>query len=247
MASDDGHRDTHHLSASDPFPLAKGHCPECGPNRNADVVGHYQMRDHDEEHLVWAKTDYRILRCRGCGAVYFQTDYIYSEDVEFSINPHTGEHEATIPNKVTHWPAPSKRKQPDWAGGLFIVDNDLHSLFDDIYVALNSDLRALSAIGIRTAFDRASELLGVNPAKNFAEKLTELVQIGKIGESERDTLNILIDAGSAAAHRGWKPEPRELDAMMSIIEAFLYRAFILDAEAKSLKQKVPAKQIQKNP
>ena len=54
---------------------------------------------------------------------------------------------------------------------------------------------------MRTAFDRASELLGVNPAKTFAEKLTDLVSRGHIGSSEKDTLDTLTDAGSAAAHR----------------------------------------------
>ena len=96
-------------------------------------------------------------------------------------------------------------------------------------------------------FDRASELLGVDPAKTFTEKLSELVQLGKVGEDERDTLNTLTDAASAAAHRGWKPKPQELDTMMSIIEAFLYRNFILPAEVKRLRQNVPTKQQRKKP
>jgi hypothetical protein len=218
--------------AESPAPV-KGHCPACGPDIWADVVADHQSHFHDHEDGTWGQIEYRILRCKGCEAVYFQRGEIFSED----LDPRTGE----PLQRITYWPAPSKRKQPAWSADLFVFDSDLSSLFDDIYVALNNDLRVLSAIGIRTAFDRASELLGVDPAKNFAEKLTDLVALGKIGSSEKDTLDTLTDAGSAAAHRGWKPKPKELDTMMSIIEAFLYRTFILDAAAKSLKQNVPAK------
>jgi hypothetical protein len=50
----------------------------------------------------------------------------------------------------------------------------LDRFFADTYVALNNDLRILAAIGIRTAFDRASQLLGIAPEKTFADKLGEL-------------------------------------------------------------------------
>jgi hypothetical protein len=211
----------------------KGHCPACGPDVWADVVAHHQSSFHDREDDTYGQIEYRILRCRGCEAVYFQRDEMFSED----FDPETGD----LLHTVSYWPAPSKREKPNSSLDLAAVDIDLHSLFDDIYVALNNDLRVLAAIGIRTAFDRATDLLGINPAKNFAQKLTDLVTRGKIGSSEKDTLDILTDAGSAAAHRGWKPKPEELDTMMSIIEAFLYRTFILDAAAKSLKKNVPPK------
>jgi hypothetical protein len=237
------------MSTSAPPAFVNGHCPSCGPDRIADVVGHHQSRYDDDESGVWGETDCRILQCRGCRSVYFQQDSIFSEEVDYSTDPHTGEDQPYLPRKITYWPEPptvSGRMKPSWSTfDLIIIDNDLASLFDDIYVALNNNLAVLSAIGIRTVFDRASELLGVDPGKNFAEKLSELVQLGKIGADERNTLDILTDAGSAAAHRGWKPKPTELDTMMGIIEAFLYRTFILDAAAKRLKQNVPAKQKKK--
>jgi hypothetical protein len=225
----------------------KGHCPHCGSDRWASVVAYHQSSFDDHETGIYGKTAYRILQCRGCDTVYFQTDEIFSEDQDFEFNPRTGEWEPYFPHKISYWPAPSKRSRPEWSSDLFAVDSDLSALFDDIYVALNNDLRVLSAIGVRTAFDRASELLGVDPAKTFAQKLTDLVDLGKIGSSERDTLDILTDAASAAAHRGWKPKPKELDTMMGIIEAFLYRTFILDPAAKSLKKNVPAKPKRRKP
>jgi hypothetical protein len=235
------------MSEPDPPLSVKGHCPDCGPERLGEVVGHHHTLEDDDNSPVWFQVDYRILRCRGCGKVYFQTDEVFSEDEEHRINPHTGEPESYLRHKIAHWPSPPKRERPHWSSDLYAVDSNLDSLFEEIYVALNNDLHVLSAIGIRTAFDRASELLSVDPAKTFNEKLSELVSIGKIGPSERGTLDILTDAGSAAAHRGWKPKPKELDTMMSIFEAFLYRNFVLDAEARVLQKQVPGRPERKKP
>jgi hypothetical protein len=107
-------------------------------------------------------------------------------------------------------------------------------------------INVLSAIGIRTVFDRASELLGVEPNKGFAQKLDDLLAQGKIGVDEKATLNVLTDAGSAAAHRGWRPTPEELGTMISIIEAFLYRTFLLGEDAKRLRDAIPSRPSKKD-
>jgi hypothetical protein len=84
-------------------------------------------------------------------------------------------------------------------------------------------------------------LLGVDPAKSFDDKLAALVGFGKVGTEEKGMLTVLTNAGHAAAHRGWRPSPEELGAMMGIIEQFLYRAFILPAQAQELHLAVPPK------
>ena len=96
-------------SAGLPAPV-KGHCPDCGLDLQADVVAHHQRVLHEEG--MWAQIEYRILQCRGCEAVYFQEDEICSENVVYKVNPQTGEHD--YPHTITHWPAPSKRKRPNW-------------------------------------------------------------------------------------------------------------------------------------
>jgi hypothetical protein len=116
------------MSASaPPVPPVKGHCPECGPGRLADVVGHYERRyEGDDDNLgIWGTTDYRILQCRGCEAVYFKISKVFSEDEDYQINPNTGEEEVYLPRRITYWPAPSKRKPPDWSAELLAFDSDL--------------------------------------------------------------------------------------------------------------------------
>ena len=62
-------------------------------------------------------------------------------------------------------------------------------------------------------------------------------------QKELDLLRrkIMVNAGSAAAHRGWRPTETELQAMQVILDGFLYRAFLQDGVAKTLKSTVPDK------
>lgn len=212
----------------------QGHCPFCGPNRYADVVCEH---DSDwEDNGVSGQTTHRLLKCRGCGTVYLRLDEVYSEDIP-EVDSRTGEQ--SLPIKTTYWPAPARRATPGWLVELLLEDNDLYSLLGDVYTALDNDLRVLAAIGIRTVFDRASELLGIDPNRTFAQKLEDLLAAGKVGAGEKEILKVLTDAGSAAAHRGWKPRLEELDAMMGIIESFLHRNFVLPHQARRLREAVP--------
>jgi uncharacterized protein DUF4145 len=94
-------------------------------------------------------------------------------------------------------------------------------------------------------FNRASEKLGVDPALGFDEKLDALVHKGKIGQSEKETLEVLTHAGGTAAHRGWKPTATQLDTLMTIGEHFL-RTIFLEGEAKALKSEIPPRHKRKS-
>jgi hypothetical protein len=219
----------------------KGHCPSCSGDRFADPVASFNDGWSDDAHGMWGRTSYNILRCRGCETVYFRKAEVFSEEMDRRQDPHTGEWEAYLPETVTYWPAPTERQQPAWTRQLPLVDHDLHRLLQEGYKAYDNDLGVLAAIGIRTVFDRSSELLDIDPALSFAEKLNALLANGKIGVAERETLDTLTDAGGAAAHRGWRPSPEQLDTMMSVVEAFIYRNFVLDEAVKRLKATVPPK------
>jgi hypothetical protein len=124
---------------------------------------------------------------------------------------------------------------------IVLVDDKLYGLLEETYQALNSGLKVITAIGMRTAIDRTTEVLKIDPSRTFEEKLEDLEKLGKISSDERKALAVLIDAGSAAAHRGWCPSNSDLYTMLSITENFLHRTFILDKEWKELGVGVPAR------
>lgn len=220
-----------------------GHCPKCGSER-ADVVAQHKDEYHDE--MIDAATYYSVLECRGCGHHYFKTLSWNSEDIDHVQNPYTGDWETVVNETITFWPPTAKRRRAEWADEIVFVDRVLGSLFDDVYTALSNNLGVLAAIGMRTVFDRASELLGIDPSTTFQKKLEDLKKGDHITDKEITILAALIDAGSAAAHRGWQPKPKQLDAMMTILEAFLHRAFLLEDIGAELGKGVPKRQPKGN-
>lgn len=206
----------------------QGHCPNCGPRIFADIAGEFNDVWSDDEIGISGNDTHRILQCRGCTRVYFQSSAIFSED-----DPSGGP-------TITHWPSPEKRKKPDWLWKL-TGDGNLPSLLEEAYSSFNADANVLAAIGLRTVFDHSSELLGIDPNKTFSQKLDELLHQGKIGAEEREILDVLTNAGSAAAHRGWKPSAIQLSTMFDIVEGFVHRNFFIKHAAKRLRETVPQK------
>lgn len=202
----------------------RGDCPHCGPDRISKLNGSHRYSWSDDDSGVSGATDTALLSCRGCDHAFVRIRDWCTEDDGPTIN---------------YWPTPMKKEPPKWLHKISYENRQLASLVSNVYHAVSSDLRVLAAIGIRTAFDMSSKSLGVDPNLSFNQKLSELLKLGKIGTEEKDILDTLIDAGSAAAHRGWVPDSQQLDTMTDTMENFLYRTFVLGAEAKRLKEKVP--------
>lgn len=219
--------------------VVKGHCPKCGPDISADVVASHKERWDHEEAALWSVDTYSILKCRGCDAIYVQHKHVFSEDEDYERDPHTGGYRPVYYPKFTYWPAPARRVRPEWTDRL--GDDVLRDLLDEVYAALDADQRVLAAIGIRTVLDRAMVLTGATEAFGFGEKLDEIKESGLIGQREKEILIVLTDAGGAAAHRGWRPEPPALATIIDGAEAFLYRALVLGDAVKAIQEEVPGR------
>jgi Domain of unknown function (DUF4145) len=110
-----------------------------------------------------------------------------------------------------------------------------------MYVAYDHGANILTAVGMRTALDRATEVLGIDPAITFDEKLKELKDGGWIGSTEHDILDVITNAGNAAAHRGWSPSKEDVAKLLTAMEAFLHRAFIVGQDALAIRANIPEK------
>lgn len=130
-----------------------GHCPRCGPRRNAYVVGKKDNKWDDDEMGVWGHEIFYILQCAGCDSIYFRKDEQFSENWHTITDSRTRQEETAIPVETTYWPAPAKRETPEWFYTIFFYDEQLHEFMFQTYQALTSDSRILAAIGLRTAFD----------------------------------------------------------------------------------------------
>lgn len=213
----------------------RGSCPDCGPNRWATVLWEHK-REISAKPLRCES--FRLLECRGCGAVYVQRSAWGGTPSRVEIDFQAESAIITYDETQSHWPS-VQRPCPVWLPELAQRDQTLAQLAGEVYAALNAELRVLAAIGIRTAFDRAVGLLGVPERLPFGRKLDALASSQLIASNDRRALDALIDAGSAAAHRSWRPSPEQLATMMEIIETFLFRTFVLPDRSDTLRSAVP--------
>jgi hypothetical protein len=221
--------------------VIKGNCPNCGTGTRAFVRCRHTVDHPDDGDGTSASDTGLILECCGCAIVYFRQDFWFSEWDEVVDHPITGEPSMHRGIRHTYWPPPAVRKRPAWLERVQKRDTKLAELLNEMYSALDGDLRVLAAIGVRTAFDRATELLGVDPAISFGEKLRCLVDDGRVSGDEKRTLAVLVDASGAAAHRSWRPSRDQLATMLDAIESFLHRALVVNDGIGKLEASFPAK------
>lgn len=223
----------------------RAQCPTCDGERVCFVHGHYEQRWDwsDGYHEMSGLNDHRLLECRGCETVFYQCGKSNSEDWDVRRHPFTGEDEAFHPVTVITFPSAEKtpKEWPDWLLQQHRIEPRLSAILYEMYIARDSGSYILASIGLRTAFDRASELLGVAPEESFASKVNSLLSAGFVGQSEADALSVVADAGSAAAHRGWSPSEEEFDALLMALEHFLERNLVSGNRALAVKASIPPK------
>ncbi len=222
--------------------IVKAHCPTCDGERKCTAHGTiYKAWDWEDKyhgHSMNGGIDHSLLECCGCETVFYETKSWNSEDVDPYYDAN-GDTQYEVNKDIGTFPKPESKTKPVWFDAMQKADHQLHKILSQMYVAYDNEAHILASIGLRTALDRATEVLGIDPAKTFEEKLDGLHDMGLIGQSERNVLGVVTDAGNAAAHRGWEPKAEEVTEMVSAIEVFLHRAFIVGQTALSIKSRIP--------
>ena len=234
----------------DPAPSKmKAHCPRCDGERNCDIHGLFDQSwsEGSGYHSIDGHIEHRILQCRGCETVFYWSKSTNSEEYDHHHDPVTGEEEVFhYPTYETFPAAPDKKNpRPDWTWTLNKVDATLAQIMDEVYRASDQQAFILASIGLRTAFDRTTELLAIDPAISMEEKVRALLTGGWIGETEAKTLGIVAEAGNAAAHRAWSPDAEEFKDLLHTLEQFLERALLSGKRALAIANRIPAKQRRK--
>jgi len=175
---------------------------------------------------MWGGANHQLLRCRGCETVFYKIESWHSEDWDVKFDPESGQDEMFYPKTVSVYPPPEpKSEKPDWTWDLYRKDSVLSQVVHEMYVAKANNLNVLTAIGLRIAFDRATFLLGVDESLDLNKKIEKLVDDGRLGKIEAEHMQVAVNAGNAAAHRGWSPSDEDLAVLLHVLEQFLRRSF----------------------
>ena len=221
------------------------HCPRCDREQKCDVLGAKDVNweDGSGPYSVQGKIDHRLLECRGCEQIFYWQESSDSEDDESVWDDELQTEVAVSRMRHETWPKPEKADQrPDWFARLHQQDRVLQRIMGEMYEASETGSLMLASVGLRTALDRAMEKLGINPGAPLGDKVKALKDQGFIGETEKDILDVVADAGNAAAHRGWYPDDEEFRLLLTALEGFVHRTIVQGRKALAVKGQIPPRQ-----
>lgn len=205
----------------------KAHCNKCLHETNHLIVGERMQEgsqdisgqfDEFQHEINWSTTN-RMIECCGCETVSLHQSFWFSEidDIE-----------------ETFYPPQISRQLPKWYDDL---PEEWQELLAEVYTALHADSRRLVLMGARALVDLyMTEKLG--DIGGFAVKIKKLESNGLISKVNKAVLEAVLEAGHAAAHRGHKAKPNEINQVVDIVENLL-QSHVLERAAENLKSKTP--------
>ena len=204
--------------------LQKVHCNGCRRNTLHRLLKEARFAIPDEIEggypISWDYV-YQMYQCCGCESVVLKATEMFSE--------------TPSEKEVRYFPPPVSRHSPDWSHQ---IPQQMGVVLSEIYNSLNADTRALPMMGARALLDMVI-VDKVGDVGTFAEKLKNLESQGFISQKNREVLDAALDAGSAAAHRGYAPKLDDVHAVMDIVENLLQAIYVLDEVAKEIKKSIP--------
>jgi hypothetical protein len=167
------------------------------------------------------ETTFDLLQCMGCDSV---TVVVHDRSFAYEESQTT-----------TFYPPRVFRRLPKWHDTL---PDDLGLLLHQVYTSLRAGHGALALMGARAVVDMVlSDKVG--DKGTFANKLEAMLEFGLVGARGKELLLAALDAGNAAAHRGFNPSTETVSEVMDIVENLLETTYRLDGLAERLKATTP--------
>ena len=190
------------------------------PIANGQVKGSEKKLKRSESSF---KT-FQVVQCKDCGTT------TYCIDTKIHPGPMIGD---SYTKNTEYFPPIPLRIKPEWYS--YLTEN-YQAILDEVYMALDNSLFFLSSTGTRTALDQLI-IEKIGDIGDFKTKIKKLVANKIIDETESAMLLAVIDAGSASAHRSYRPDNELINHMMDILEAVFYKLVVEPEKKKELKKK----------
>jgi hypothetical protein len=207
-------------------------CNGCVRDTDHEVAGETSSTQEHPDGSA-SKTVTRLLRCRGCNQCCIsKSEYYYTShpDPDGDDDPHV--RTEYIPPRI--WRGP-----PDWVASLETTDPDLHGLLGEIYSAMNGTQTRLLSMGVRAAVDHVMTRILGSDLGSFEQKLSAMVERDHLTGKQKQNLEIVIDAGSASSHRGYRPAQQLLEEMVTVLEGMVREHYITGPMLETAKLNIP--------
>lgn len=213
-------------------------CNACKGKTKHFIRGEYNKNEEDGNAPVSYHQRLLIIECCGCEYLALVKMTHFSENDDYGYHPETGKTEVHAIWDEMSYPPVTYRNPPPWFEDL--PDHTLRAISDEIYKSLQTGSHYLATFGSRTLIDRLI-VLTVGDQKNFPKGLQALQDGDMLSQHERDILNPMVDAGNAAAHRGWAPTKEQLAIILDTVEGLIHRLLVLPKMAEELEEAVPSR------
>jgi hypothetical protein len=196
-------------------------CGTCNRDTRHVVVASIDVDDDDEGVLYWFQ--YQILKCKGCDAISFLSDWQSTDDVGFD-GTELVHHEEVFP--------------PRLAGRLPIADVhflpfEIQGIYRETHQALCSRQPILAGVGIRALIEAVCKNQGA-AGSDLKQRIDALVTNGVLTLGEAEILHSLRIMGNTSAHQVQPHRENELGTAFDIVEHLLNAVYLLKTRAAGL-------------
>jgi len=207
-----------------PDPSRRFVCRICQHETGHWPIGNGQIPQEKINHDNTESTfmTFNVVRCKDCGT----TTYL----IDTHAQPCGGDSYVVQTN---YHPPLTKRIKPRWYNSLA---KEYQQILSEVYCAIDNELLFLASSGTRTAIDKLM-VDKIGDKGRFDEKLDKLVEDKIVDADEKAMLEAVIDAGSASAHRSYRPDEESIGHMMDILETIFFKLMIEPDQKKALKEK----------
>lgn len=218
--------------------IFKTSCPTCRGTCKTIVHGEKETEwEHqpDPHNFSYGGSQHKLLECCGCGTVFY-----YEDSWDSERGDHDFEGKFTPDHNIKTVPAPEKQSlKPEWMPLIYKQDVVLYCILNEVYTAYEHKSFILASTGLRTAFDRASEFIGIPSYLPLEQKVKAVFEQGYVSETEREQLNVVTNAGNAAAHRGWIPDESTFESLLRVTEKFIHKVVLRDHKVEEIGAQIP--------
>lgn len=202
------------------------HCNGCLRQTKHSILTEHERQDSgSEDEFIWSHTRHTLFICCGCESITLRREYMFSEWDDEHGGP-----------DINFYPPQVSRRRPEWH---YWLPMEIRDLLTEIYAALHSNSHRLALMGARTVIDMFV-LDKIGDVGTFKQKLQALVNDGYLGSQQQDILNVALEAGNAAVHRGYKPSVEVLTHVIDVVENLLY-LYALTGASNSVKSRIPSR------
>ena len=200
----------------------KAVCSQCKSPTQHEVL-RSQTETGSTEDVSWYSVEHQIVQCMGCRNICFRKSTRTSEGTDLNGQPE---------EYVEILPDPAQRKA---AVDVWMLPDNVRTLYQETLACLNSDAKTLAAAGVRAVVEATCIDQGCTTC-NLKSKIDGLVANGTFLRRDADYLHQHRFLGNEAVHELTAPPIEELEIALKILEHLLTTIYILPGLDKKLRK-----------